>query len=351
MNRPPKSKQVWPWVQFYLEVYLPRHRRFSPHTIASYRTAFRLLRDFLGQRDSIPCKERVTLEAFSPVLFLDFLEWLEGGRGKPVAVVTRNQRLAALRSFFAFLELYCDQVEPTLWQRLRKLPFKRTRKGRIDYLEPSEMADLFRQVPRNCPDGFRDFTLLALLYNTGARASEVALLHRPDLMLADPPAVRVIGKGDKVRVCPLWPDAANLLEQYLRKHRRPPRPGHEQFVFINQRGEHLTRFGVGRIVAKYIRRAIETNTKLAGKRLSTHSLRHSTAIHLLQTGAELNVIRTWLGHASMSATSHYLDLNLETQREMLTKFTAPPILAERVSEPTLNPADATDDLGTWLGNL
>lgn len=352
MKRPPKSKLLWPWVQFYLEVHLPSHRGLSPNTIDSYRTAFRKLRDFLEQRSNTTSPTASQLETLKPDLLLEYLEWLERGGGKPVSVATRNQRLAALKSFFAFLELYCDQTDATLWQRLRKLPFKRTRKARIDYLESDEMAMLLQQVPRDEQDGFRDFTLLALLYNTGARASEVALLQKSDLMLAEPPTIRVIGKGNKVRLCPLWLDAAQLLEHYMREHRRRPLPGHEQFVFINQRGEHLTRFGIGRIVAKYLKRAAQRNQKLVGKRLSTHSIRHSTAIHLLQAGAELNVIRTWLGHASMSSTSHYLDLNLETQRDMLTKFTAPPSLTGKTPKLARPSSDGSnDDLGTWLENL
>jgi site-specific recombinase XerD len=171
-------------------------------------------------------------------------------------------------------------------------------------------------------------------------------------MLTEPPTVRLLGKGNKVRLCPLWADAAQLLQRYVSEHRRRPLPGHDHYVFINQRGQHLTRFGIGRIVSKYLERAAQRNQKLVGKRLSTHSIRHSTAIHLLQAGAELNVIRTWLGHSSMSSTSHYLDLNLETQRDMLTRFTAPPSLTELSSvqaKPTEN--TSTVDLSAWLEKL
>jgi integrase len=134
----------------------------------------------------LDCDKRLSLSVLTPALLLDFLDWLERGRGRPVSVATRNQRLAALRSFFTFLELYCDQIDSSLWQRLRKLPFKRTRKERVDYLESNEMGHLLNLVPRNCADGSRDFLLLTLLYNTGARASEVALLQKSDLMLAEP---------------------------------------------------------------------------------------------------------------------------------------------------------------------
>lgn len=350
MNRPPRSKKLWPWVKFYLETHLPRHKGFSPHTISSYRTAFRLFRDFLHKHDPEDCGDSFSLEALKPGLLLDFLDWLERGRGRRVSVATRNQRLAALRSFFSFLELYCDQMEPSLWQRLRKLPFKRTRKGRVDYLESNEIGHLLKLVPRHCVDGCRDFALLTLLYNTGARASEVASLQKSDLMLAAPATVRFLGKGNKVRLCPLWNDTANLLENYLQEHRRRPRPGQEPFLFINQRGGRLTRFGIGRIVTKYLRLAAQKHESLAGKRLSTHSIRHSTAIHLLQSGADLNVIRTWLGHASMSSTSHYLDLNLETQRELLTKFTAPDAITGRVAPPASSEA-TEDDISSWLNAL
>jgi site-specific recombinase XerD len=252
----------------------------------------------------------VRLEDLQPPLLLEFLAWLEAPMGRGVSPETRNCRLAALRSLSRFLELHRGKEEGTQWRRLRQLPFKLTTRSAVDYLEPREVDRVLSEVPAHTRDGFRDLTILALLYNTGARAEEVASLRRSALMLEEPPAVRLTGKGRCERTCPLWTSTAALLRRYLQQYRRRGRAAHERFVFVNQRGERLTRFGIGRIVEKYLRKAALTTPSLRAKRLSTHSFRHSTAIALLEGGADINVIKAWLGHRSTRTTSRYLDMSL-----------------------------------------
>lgn len=355
MNRLPDSEGVWPWVRYFLEVYLPRHRGASPHTIASYRTAFRLLLRFLLQRSSPKLAKAFSLEELQPAILLEFLGWLESAKGRRVRASTRNCRLAALRTFFRFLELHRGLLEVAQWQRLRQLPFKRAAKSATEYLEPYELDAVFGQVPAHTPDGFRDLALLALLYNTGARAAEIAGARRSNLLLGELPSIRLICKGRRERVCPLWQPVAVLLHQYLESHRRPPRPGHEAFIFINQRRSRFTRYGVGHIVEKYLRRANKTVPSLRLKKLSAHSFRHTTAIHLLESGADINVIKAWLGHRSTESTSHYLDLSLESHRAVLENL-SPPAALGRVAE-TLPPLGQSltdggaDDLDGWLDKL
>ena len=161
------------------------------------------------------------------------------------------------------------------------------------------------------------------MYNTGARADEVAHTKISSLSLEGNLQVRIWGKGDKERICPLWPSTARLLKTYVGKYRRTPQKGSEDYLFINQRGQSLTRFGVWDIVKKYLQAAAKKNKRLEEKHLSAHSLRHTTAVHLLESGVELNLIKAWLGHASISTTSRYLDVDLKKKREVLTKF-APP---------------------------
>jgi integrase/recombinase XerD len=349
-HRPPDTDKLWPWVRWFLEVYLPRHRGASAHTIDSYRTAFRMLLRFVRQRKNTCGAGELLLRHLEPAILLEFLGWLESARGRRVGAATRNCRLAALRSFFRFLQLYRGTTDGAHWERLRHLPFKRSAKPVTDHLEPPELESLFAEIPIHTADGSRDLALVALLYNTGARAAEIAAARCSGLTLGELPAIRLLGKGRKERVCPLWRSLALLLRRYIDEHRRAPKPGHEDFVFINQRGAHLTRFGVARIVGKYLRLAAKAAPSLRGRKLSVHSLRHTTAIHLLEHGADINVIKAWLGHASTLTTSRYLDLTLEKYRELLERFQPPQALdgAARASTPSVDPGA---DIGAWLERL
>ncbi len=351
----PETNRIWPWARYFLEVHLPRHRGASPHTIDSYRTAFRLLLKFLRQRAASDRVKAFLLEELQPALLLDFLTWLQAPKGGRVATSTRNCRLSAFRSFFRFLELHRSPEECTRWQRLRQLPFKRSAHSPTEYLEPHELEVVFGQIPAHKADGFRDLALLALLYNTGARAAEIAAARRSKLLLGELPSIRLTCKGRRERVCPLWHSVARLLQQYLDHHRRRPRRGHEPFIFINQRRARLTRFGVGRIVEKYLQRAAKIRPSLRMKKLSAHSFRHTTAIHLLESGVDINVIKAWLGHRSTESTSQYLDLSLESHRAILESFLPPAVLRQLSEtlipqEPDL-PTQAADDIDDWLEDL
>lgn len=334
----PETQELWPWVRVFLEEFLPIQRGASPNTISCYRTAFRQFKAFLLQRMGGSKTQALDLVALEPSLLLDFLGWLESSEGPGVGPVTRNLRLAALRSFFRFLELYSPTGDPTRWQRLRHLPAKREGRKTPDYLELFELEKVFREVPASTRDGFRDLAVLSFLYNTGARASEAAGLRVTDLTLDTRfPQARFIAKGRVRRVCPLWPHTAKLLDRYIEKFRRRPRPGAEAYVFINQRGGGLTRSGVRRRAAHYISLAAKTTPSLRGKKLSVHSIRHTTAIHLIESGADVHVVRTWLGHRSTKSTDRYLNMDLEPYRELLGSFTPPSILVEVTEEPADKP--------------
>jgi integrase/recombinase XerD len=165
--------------------------------------------------------------------------------------------------------------------------------------------------------------LLSFLFNTGARVSEAVGLQACDLRLTLPASVLLRGKGRKERVCPLWPETARALRTHLEKQGTGL---HEsRSVFLNHRGQPLTRFGVGVILQKQLRRAAQKLPSLKDKRLHPHSLRHSTAVHLLRSGVDLSTIANWLGHVSVNTTNKYLTLDLETKRAALAK--AKPILA------------------------
>jgi site-specific recombinase XerD len=191
-------------------------------------------------------------------------------------------------------------------------------------------------------EGLRDVALLALLYNTGARASEAAGVRLEDLSLETSPTVRLRCKGRHERRCPLWPSTAAILRRYRDECRGPESP--DRCLFLNQRGQQLTRHGIGRRVARYIALAARHLPSLRSKRLSVHSFRHTTAVHLLESGADMHVIKTWLGHRSSRSTDHYLDLNLQAQRDLLARFSPPPLL-DRLTDP------GETDPDDWLNQL
>jgi len=293
--------------------HLPAIRGVSPHTIRSYRDSMALLLRFLATTTARPV---ATLDV--PDLTVEhvvaFLHHVEQHRG--VTATTRNVRLAAIHSFARFLAaqepVYLDQA-----QRLLAIPFKRARPRPIAYLEYEEIAAVLASVDRSTRAGRRDYTLLAAMFNTGARVQEILDLRASDLQLTKPHQVRLVGKGRKVRWCPLWPQTAQLLRAWCIERQLDLRS--EAPVFVNQRGLPLTRFGVRFILAKRLRQAAQHQPSLATKRFHPHSLRHSTAIHLLKSGVDLPTIAHWLGHASVNTTNRYVTVDLELKRKALAR--------------------------------
>ena len=178
------------------------------------------------------------------------------------------------------------------------------------------MDALMQQPDQTTERGRRDYVLLSLLYNTGCRVQEILQLRPCDLHLDRPVQVRVLGKGRKERVCPLWPQTAKLIKNWL-IHTEIPLTG-EGPLFLNQRGRPLTRFGVRYILQAYKRIAESTISSLKAKKIHPHTLRHTTAMHLLQSGVEINMIRSILGHASVTTTNRYAEIDLEMKREAIS---------------------------------
>lgn len=293
--------------------YLSTLRGLSPHTIRSYRDGLTLLLRFVAAhtRREIAVLDVDDLTADVVIAFLSDLETT-----RHCTVRTRNIRLAALHTFFRFLATqHPDRLEHA--QRILGIPFKRTRPRAIEYLEYEEIEAVLAAVDRTTPAGRRDYTVLATLFNTGARVQELLDVRAPDLQLTKPPQVRLVGKGRKTRTCPLWPQTARLLRTLCAE--RGLDLGSDARVFVNHRGMPLTRFGVRFILAKYLRRAAATQPRLARKRLHPHSLRHSTAVHLLKSGVDPTTIAHWLGHASVTTTYRYATIDLEMKRQALAK--------------------------------
>lgn len=303
--------------------HLPTIRGVSPHTIRSYRDSFALLLRFLARTTGRPV---VTLDV--PDLTVEhvvaFLRDLEQQRR--VTATTRNVRLAAIHTFARFLAAQ-EPASLDQAQRLLAIPFKRARPRPIAYLEHDEIAAVLAAIDRSTRAGRRDYVLVATMFNTGARVQELLDLRASDLQLTPPAQLRLVGKGRKVRWCPLWPQTAALLRAWCRERQLDLRA--EAPVFVNQRGGPLTRFGVRFILAKHVRQAAQHDPRLATKRLHPHTLRHSTAVHLLRAGVDLTTIAHWLGHASVNTTNRYVTVDLDLKRKALAR--AAPLGAPRAS--------------------
>jgi len=293
--------------------HLPRLRGVSPHTVRSYRDSLALLLRFIAEQRGRPVAQ-LDLDDLDPDKIIAFLQHLEDERHNSVS--TRNVRLAALHAFVRYLAArHPERLEPC--QRILGIPFKRARSRPIEYLEYEEIQAVLSAVDRTTGDGRRDYALLATMFNTGARVQEILDLRPCDLQLARPLQVRLVGKGRKERLCPLWPETAELLRSLLSESGRDP--GSTEPLFRNHRGEPLTRFGVRYLLAKYCDRARANSPTLAAKRLHPHSMRHSTAVHLLKAGVDLTTISHWLGHASVNTTNRYVAVDLEMKREAIAK--------------------------------
>jgi len=326
---------------FFLE-HLPGVRGVSPHTIRSYRDSLALLLRFLARRND---REVVKLELddLDPDSVLEFLEHLEQERHNCVA--TRNNRLAAVHAFARYVATrHPEYLE--LCQRLLAVPCKRARQPSVEYLEMEELCALLQAPDRRTADGRRDHTLLLTLFNTGARVQELLEIRPRDLQLVRPFQVRLYGKGRKERICPLWPQTVEVL-QALVAETGLHETSSERF-FRNRRGRPLTRFGVRYLVDKYARQAEAVAPTLARKRVHPHTLRHTTAVHLLQAGVDLVSISHWLGHASIETTNRYAVIDLEAKRAAIARADPGAILAV---DPALLAWRSDASILEWLESL
>jgi integrase/recombinase XerD len=293
--------------------HLPKVRGASPHTERSYRDAFVLLLRFLAARRGRPVA-RLDFNDLEPDDVLVFLDHLETDRGNCAS--TRNSRLAAIHAFARYAAAgHPEHLE--LCQRLLALPFKRAHQRIVEYLEDQEIRAILDAPDRTTAEGRRDLALLLSLFNTGARVQEIVDVRPCDLQLVRPFQVRLHGKGRKERLCPLWPQTAEVVRSLLAEHHVDP--ASTDPLFRNERGRPLTRFGVRYLLRKYTTIARSAVPTLAAKRVHPHTLRHSTAVHLLQAGVDLVTISNWLGHASVETTNRYAAVDLETKRAALAK--------------------------------
>jgi integrase/recombinase XerD len=300
-------------IRDYFTDHLPRLRGTSPHTIHSYRDSIVLLLRFLSHQQ----KKLVTgldLTDLDPPGILAFLSHLEQERKNGVS--TRNVRLSAIHAFFHFVAAR-NPEHLDLAQRVLGIPFKRAQQRAIDYLEYEEIDAILKTIKRTTLRGSRDYALLATMFNTGGRVQEIADLRACDLQLTKPFQARLFGKGRKERYCPLWPQTATVLRAFCSQRNLDLRS--ESRLFLNHRGQPLSRFGIRHILARCLDLACDSAPNLRKKRLHPHSVRHSTAVALLKSGVDLSSISHLLGHASPTTTNRYAKVDLEMKRQAIAR--------------------------------
>ena len=301
----------------FFEDYLKVQKGLRPASIASYRDTLRLFLGFVAQ-DANQRISRLDVCALTSDRVLSFLRHLEVDRHNHIR--TRNHRLTALRGLFEYLASRRPEILAEA-QRVAAIPSKRVPPPETGFLERDDINRLFAGLPSEGRRALRDRALLLFLYNTGARVQEVADLRRSNLALDDPPAVHLHGKGDKWRECPLWPATAELLGALITEQGGDNGP--EVPVFAATHGRPLTRFGIYKIVRRHTGNLHVHRTSNEPRKVSPHVFRHTTAVHLLEAGVEVNVIRGWLGHVSLDTTNRYAEINMRAKEEALQACQAP----------------------------
>lgn len=300
------------WVKRFLLEYVVDLKNLSKNTQHSYRDTFRLYIPFLNKKIHKPV-DQLIIEDMSAKTVKEFLLYLESSR--KCSITTRNQRLAALHSFSQFVG-YNSPEHLDWYSQIHQIPFKKARRPLITYLEKNEMDALLNSPDLKIQQGKRDHAILLFLYNTGARADEVAQLIISDLDLAYVPkrnfsSVLIRGKGNKLRHCPLWPQTVKELNSLIIN-----RNGSEP-VFLNRYSQPFTRFGIYDLIRRYAKKTILQMPSLNKKHISPHTIRHTTATHLLRAGVDINTIRVWLGHVSINTTNIYAEIDIEMKAKMM----------------------------------
>lgn len=325
----------------YLSKYLPSEVGCSSNTIKSYRDTFSLFLRFCNQVYNIK-PEKITLSIMNREIVESFLTWLQEERGNSNS--TRNQRLAAIHAFCKYLQ-YEQPHELFHLQGIIAIPVKKMDKPVVSYLSIEAIKFLLKQPNRKTTKGRRDLVLLSLLYDSGARVQEISDLKVADIRTEYPATVKLKGKGNKTRIVPLMKPIVNLLIQYLKENRLDSPNCKEYLLFTNSSGRKLTRSGIAFILKKYFNMIREKKSLILPKSISPHVVRHSKAMHLLQSGIDLIYIRDILGHVSIQTTEIYARADSSTKRKALEKVNSS-IKTENISKWKKN-----NELLTWLKEL
>lgn len=307
-----KKNKLMQYIQEFFKEYLAAQKGLSSNTIRTYRDSLKLFLSFAAAH-SRKATAALTLDDLNTDNVILFLKEIEQRRGN--SPITRNLRLASLKTFFTYL-ISQDISHAGEYQKIITISQKRVSKPLVEYLEVAEVKAILKSIGKEDDRGERDFAILNLLYNTGARVSEICNLRVGQIRFDIPPLVTVMGKGQKLRHIPLWEETATILYKYISRKCMSGNP--DSKVFLNARGKPLTRFGIYHIICKRAAGAAVKCPSLSKKKISPHTFRHTTAMHLLQSGVDLSVIKNWLGHVNLSTTHSYIEIDLEMKRKALS---------------------------------
>lgn len=325
MSNPSLGKQFAPsfaaLVQSFFAEHLTQQRALSARTVAAYRDAVVLFLEF-AQTRLHKAPTAMKLADMTPALILDFLNHLETERHN--AVRSRNARLAALRTFLKFAARK-DVTALHIVEQALGVPMKRFERPMLGFLTREEMLAVIG-TPGADWTSQRDVLLLALMYNTGARVSEVIGVKVADVVLSPAACVHLHGKGRKQRSVPLWRSTVKVLRAWLRLN---PDLGPRSALLPNREGQPMSRSNVTQRLALAVKTAARTMPSLAGRAISPHTLRHSTAMHLLQSGVDITVIALWLGHESPTTTHQYVEADLAMKQKALSRLQDPNVAPRR----------------------
>jgi integrase/recombinase XerD len=323
----------------YFSEYLPGQRNVSSNTIRSYRDTFKQLIIFLKEAYGLK-PERITFSSITAEQIKGYLGWIE--KERKVSISTRNQRLAAIHSFYRYAQTeYPDIMFES--QRILGIQFKKRKHPSIDYLTQDCLSCLLAQPDISTKRGRRDLILITMLYDTGARVQELIDLKACDVRLQEPATVILTGKGNKTRCVPLMGKTKKLLQAYMRETHLLENGNQQIPLFHNSRYEKFTRPGISYILTKYFNLARENNPDISfPKAIHPHMLRHTKAVHLLEAGVNLIYIRDLLGHVSITTTEIYLKAETELKRNAL-ESAYPQIITQDIPQWTEN-----TELLQWL---
>lgn len=332
-----KSTSLALLLHAFFHEWMGKQRNLSQHTVCSYRDTWKLFLRYSSDRKrrQIAQLSLADLQAKDVLAFLEHLE-----QDRKVSIGTRNCRLAALHSFFAFVARR-EPLAIAQCSEIASIPVKKMSRPAMCYLDAEEITAILREPDRSSLEGQRDHALLALLYNTGARIQEALDVCPRAIRFESPAQVELLGKGRKSRICPLWPETVDILKALLK---RLPRADDEP-IFVNRYGQPLGAAGVRFKLKQYVEAAARHLPALARKRVTPHTWRHSVGVQLVAAGVDVTVIRNWFGHSRLDTTNHYARANLETKRKALDQV-------DPTTKPDSPPRWRRDpEILTWLDSL
>ena len=327
-----------PLLQSFFVDHLISVKGLRPASVRSYRDTIRLLIVFVAADK----RSKITRLSVADLTFqriVAFLRHLEQDRANHIR--TRNQRLAAIHTLFEYIASRSPEML-IVSQQVAAIPTKRVAPPETRFLERDEIQQLLQGLPSRGRHALRDRALILFLYNTGARVQEAADVRVEHLDLSEHPTVRLHGKGDKWRTCPLWQQTARTLDQLLHSQ---PLPATPQTAVFTARGQPLTRYGIYKIVRRHASGLDDPRTR---RRISPHTFRHTAAVHLLEAGVEVNVIRGWLGHADLTTTNRYAEINTKAKQQALLATEPPGVTAGHRTNPIWR---SDETLLNWLASL